>query len=277
MSLRRSARNISKTEPVRTETEASNSVANGDTKKPATATKKRKSKASGATSTQDALNTDEATSLISTTKAPDAQFSIPNLPATPLSKRRKPVPDSPSVPPPFTPTPSGVGLMKAPLYGHPMENLAEDPVRPAEPHATNAPLSTPGGSKLVAYASSPVQQSISSQGNSQSPNKRKAKEAVPPDVGALRPPTSTTDTLLKDACAHLCSVDPRMKILTEKHHCKIFSPEGLREVVDPFTALASGIIGQQVCYTSPPPCTLMHAPVHWSWIARGYIEGAPVS
>jgi len=34
--------------------------------------------------------------------------------------------------------------------------------------------------------------------------------------------------------------------LIEKHHCKIFSPEGLREVVDPFTALASSIIGQQV-------------------------------
>jgi hypothetical protein len=27
----------------------------------------------------------------------------------------------------------------------------------------------------------------------------------------------------------------------------MFSPDGLKEVVDPFTALASGIIGQQVC------------------------------
>jgi 3-methyladenine DNA glycosylase/8-oxoguanine DNA glycosylase len=28
---------------------------------------------------------------------------------------------------------------------------------------------------------------------------------------------------------------------------KMFSPEGLREVVDPFTSLASSIMGQQVC------------------------------
>lgn len=28
---------------------------------------------------------------------------------------------------------------------------------------------------------------------------------------------------------------------------EMFSPEGLREEVDPFTALASSIMGQQVC------------------------------
>ena len=42
-------------------------------------------------------------------------------------------------------------------------------------------------------------------------------------------------------------VDPKMEALVKKHHCKVFSPEGLKEVVDPFTALSSGIIGQQVC------------------------------
>lgn len=41
-------------------------------------------------------------------------------------------------------------------------------------------------------------------------------------------------------------MDPKLEVLIGKHHCKMFSPEGLREVVDPFTALASGIIGQQV-------------------------------
>jgi len=37
-----------------------------------------------------------------------------------------------------------------------------------------------------------------------------------------------------------------MKPLIEKHHCQIFSPEGLAEQVDPFESLASGIISQQV-------------------------------
>jgi len=41
-------------------------------------------------------------------------------------------------------------------------------------------------------------------------------------------------------------VDPKLRGLVEKHTCRIFSPEGLREVVEPFTALASGIMGQQV-------------------------------
>jgi len=76
--------------------------------------------------------------------------------------------------------------------------------------------------------------------------KRKAKEVVPPDVGTLKPPTSNIDTLLKDAEAFLISVDPKLRGLVEKHTCRIFSPEGLREVVEPFTALASGIMGQQV-------------------------------
>lgn len=66
-------------------------------------------------------------------------------------------------------------------------------------------------------------------------------------MGVLLPPTSTTETLLKDACEHLCKVDPKLKDLVDRHHCEIFSPEGLKEVVEPFTALASGIIGQQVC------------------------------
>lgn len=124
---------------------------------------------------------------------------------------------------------------------HPLEILAFPDSRPAEPHATNAPLSTPGGSRVVAYHSSPVK------AEDPSPvKKRKAKEVVPPDVGALKPASTDIDTLLKDAEAYLVSVDPKLKGLIEKHHCKMFSPEGLREVVDPFTALASSIMGQQV-------------------------------
>lgn len=114
----------------------------------------------------------------------------------------------------------------------------------------------------MAYASSPGGPPSASQEAAESPaKKRKAKEVVPPDVGALRPPTSTVDTLLEDACEYLCKVDPKLRGLIEKHHCKMFSPEGLREVVDPFTALASGIIGQQVgsvCVL----CTYLNHDVH---------------
>lgn len=42
-------------------------------------------------------------------------------------------------------------------------------------------------------------------------------------------------------------VDPKLRVVVEKHSCRMFSPEGLREVVDPFVELSSGIIGQQVC------------------------------
>lgn len=37
-----------------------------------------------------------------------------------------------------------------------------------------------------------------------------------------------------------------MKPLVEAHQCRIFSPEGLAEKIDPFESLASGIISQQV-------------------------------
>jgi DNA-3-methyladenine glycosylase II len=124
---------------------------------------------------------------------------------------------------------------------HPLESLASLTSRPAEPHGTNAPLATPGGSRVVAYASSPAKPSDSSP-----VKRRKAKEVVPPDVGALRAATTNIDTLLEEAERFLIAVDPKLAGLIDKHRCKVFSPEGLREVVDPFTALCSGIIGQQV-------------------------------
>ena len=45
---------------------------------------------------------------------------------------------------------------------------------------------------------------------------------------------------------HLISVDPRFAELIEKHHCHLFSPEGLSEGVDPYKALVCGILSQQV-------------------------------
>jgi DNA-3-methyladenine glycosylase II len=44
----------------------------------------------------------------------------------------------------------------------------------------------------------------------------------------------------------LISIDEKMRPLVERNHCKMFSPEGLAEKIDPFESLASGIISQQV-------------------------------
>lgn len=110
-----------------------------------------------------------------------------------------------------------------------IDDAAPPPIpadRPAEPHQTNAPLKTPGGSRLLTYSD-------------------KVIDSSPSKTGVPRP-TTTTDRLLEEACAHLIKTDPRLKPVIEKHHCRIFSPEGLAEEVDPFRSLSSGIIAQQV-------------------------------
>lgn len=78
--------------------------------------------------------------------------------------------------------------------------------------------------------------------------------AYPADLADLSPskttgrprPIATTGTLLEKATAHLIAADSRLKPVIEKHHCQLFSPEGLAEKVDPFRSLVSSIIGQQV-------------------------------
>ena len=100
------------------------------------------------------------------------------------------------------------------------------PRRPAEPHRTNATLKTPGGTRLVPYSKEVVDSSPSKDG--------------------LPRPTTTTSHLLGQACAHLISVDARMKPLIEKYHCRMFSAEGLAEETDPWESLCSGIMSQQV-------------------------------
>ncbi|KAJ4378539.1 3-methyladenine DNA glycosylase [Didymella sp. IMI 355093] len=174
--------------------------------------------------------------------------AIDSLPTTPMSKERQPRKKadttSPAKPAPFTPTPSGVGLIagnanirKAKDTDHMLDDLASlNRNRPAAPDVTNAPVLTPSGSQVVV--------------NDSPSKKRKANEPLP-DVGSPMKSTSTIDTLLKDAEAYLIKVDGevtgngRLERLIAGHQCKMFNPEGLREVVDPFTALASGIIGQQ--------------------------------
>ena len=98
--------------------------------------------------------------------------------------------------------------------------------RPAEPNRTNAPLITPRGSRLVTYP-------------------RDTAHASPSKSGMPRP-TTTTGHILEQACAHLIKQEPRLQPLIEKHHCKIFSLEGLAEECDPFKSLCSGIMAQQV-------------------------------
>ena len=63
-------------------------------------------------------------------------------------------------------------------------------------------------------------------------------------------PTTTTETLLEEACAHLIKIDPKLRPVIEKHHCKLFSPEGLQEEIDPFRSLVSGIMAQLVLVLS---------------------------
>ncbi|KAI4167778.1 MAG: hypothetical protein LQ343_006940 [Gyalolechia ehrenbergii] len=98
--------------------------------------------------------------------------------------------------------------------------------RPAGPYSTNAPLKTPRESRLVAYP-------------------QEVLDSSPSRTGVPRPTTSTNQ-LLEQACAHLIKADPRMQSLIDKHPCRLFSPEGLAEEVDPFQSLCNGIMAQQV-------------------------------
>jgi hypothetical protein len=144
--------------------------------------------------------------------APSAAAKPDNSLTTPLRKKRKTtekIPNGENATPP----------------------TATAAARPASPHATNAPLASSSGPVIVAAPSSA--------------QKRKVATAVP-DMGALGPANTTVETVLSDAEAFLVSVDPKLKTLVEKHRCDVFTPEGLRQVVEPFEKLASGIIGQQV-------------------------------
>ncbi|KAL8853233.1 MAG: hypothetical protein Q9221_001967 [Calogaya cf. arnoldii] len=98
--------------------------------------------------------------------------------------------------------------------------------RPAGPHSTNAPLKTPRGSRLVTYT----------------PN---VLNSSPSKTGIPRPTTSTSQ-LLDQACAHLIQAEPRLEPLIAKHHCHLFSADGLAEVIDPFQSLCGSIMAQQV-------------------------------
>lgn len=99
--------------------------------------------------------------------------------------------------------------------------------RLAIPNGTNAPLVTPETHRLVAN--------------------KAVDEVSPSKKGAIK---TTTGNLLDEALAHLVKVEPRLKPVIDRHPCHVFSPEGLTEEIDPFNSLVSGIISQQVRYSS---------------------------
>ncbi|KAI4086126.1 MAG: hypothetical protein LQ348_005051 [Seirophora lacunosa] len=83
--------------------------------------------------------------------------------------------------------------------------------RPTVTHSTNPPLKRIRNSPVVALEQEAAAQST-------------PKEAI-------SHPATSTSQLLSEACAHLIRVDPRLQPLIEKHHCSLFSPEGLAEVI----------------------------------------------
>jgi DNA-3-methyladenine glycosylase II len=167
---------------------------------------------------------------ISKKRKTSSKDDVPDAaPSTPKRKKAtKPVP-------PMTPTPSVIGLMTAPYSSADIDDSVPPPLnRLAVPNGTNAPLVTPETHRVIA---------------------NKAVDQVSPSKkGTIK---STTGTLLGEALTHLVNVEPRLKPIIEKHHCHVFSPEGLAEEIDPFRSLVSGIISQQVCYMNSVPWTLL--------------------
>ncbi|KAK1970295.1 HhH-GPD superfamily base excision DNA repair protein [Colletotrichum sublineola] len=145
--------------------------------------------------------------------------------ATPPRKRGPKVTPTTPIPPPVTPTPSAVGIIaeRANRTAKPKPKAINSL---ADPKLTNAPIISPETSRVI--ASHPAED-VSPSKLSTGPAKR-----------------TTTANILEEACRHLIKVDPRMKPLIEKNHCRIFSPEGLADKIDPFESLCSGIISQQV-------------------------------
>lgn len=223
--------------------------------KRASASRKRKnSEPAAEPSTNTVTSAPNGSEILTSNGMQSEVEGVDSMPVTPLPEQRrrgaKANTVSPMKPIPFTPTPSGVVLIagrdnipqtkvKA-KEDHMFDSLAAlNRNRPAAPDVTNAPVLTPNHSQVVV---------------NDSPSKKRKTNDLLPDVGSPMKSTSTTDTLLRDAEAYLVKVDKeitgkgRLERLIAEYQCKMFNPEGLREVVDPFTALASGIIGQQVCH-----------------------------
>ena len=151
--------------------------------------------------------------------AQEAQTSNGNDAGPSTPKRKK----ATQAMPPITPTPSAIGLMTVPYNGD-IDNSMPPPMnRLALPNGTNAPLVTPETHRVI--------------------TNKIVDQVSPSKVSNTK---TTTSNILEEAVAHLIKTDPKMKPIIEKHHCKVFSPEGLNEEIEPFNALTSSIISQQV-------------------------------
>ena len=162
-----------------------------------------------------------------------AQQSRSNRPpSTPRKRQRVNDGQSPAKAP-ETPTPAAVGLMTTSYSTGDIDDATPPPEprekRPAQPHMTNALLRTPRGSRVGAATQLP------STGEA-------VHQAADADTGL----ETTTENLLRTAEAHLVKIDPKLKAVINRHSCRVFSPEGLAEVIDPFRSLVSGIMAQQV-------------------------------
>ncbi|KAK2729605.1 DNA-3-methyladenine [Colletotrichum kahawae] len=159
-----------------------------------------------------------------------ALLSDPVTPPRKRASKAAAAPVTPVLPPPITPTPSAVGIIAERVNGtaKPRSRAVN---RLADPKTTNAPVISPETSRVL--ASDPIE----------APSPTKTANA--PATGPATKRT-TTANILEEACRHLIQVDPRMKPLIEKNYCRVFSPEGLAEKIDPFESLCSGIISQQV-------------------------------
>ncbi|KAF3353634.1 DNA-3-methyladenine glycosylase like protein [Verticillium longisporum] len=168
-------------------------------------------------------------------KLDEVPSQAPAVPATPPGKRTQRA----AAAPPVTPTPSAVSLIAERINGTAEKPRTAAAPRLADPKRTNAPLLSPESSRLVATA-------LAVQPSSASPSKAARLAPTSSLVSEVNSQPTTTENILAEACAHLIRVDPRMKALIDKHPCKVFSPEGLAEKIDPFESLCSGIISQQV-------------------------------
>ncbi|KAF4989879.1 hypothetical protein FGRMN_8829 [Fusarium graminum] len=146
----------------------------------------------------------------------------PQAPSTPPRKRAQAKAATPAAPPPMTPTPAASGAFADPSSSTKKPRSAAV-ARLADPKLTNATLLSPESSRLI------TSRDIETVSPSKAPHVK-----------------TTTENLLQEACDYLIKVDARMKPLVENHHCRVFSPEGLADKIDPFENLSSGIISQQV-------------------------------
>ncbi|OBT76097.1 hypothetical protein VF21_04843 [Pseudogymnoascus sp. 05NY08] len=181
-------------------------------------------------------NSRKRKSATTTTTDADNDTALPPPPSTPKRKtaRTTSAPHPPS-------TPAGINELAG--ASRPLETLHPPHAaldRLADPFGTNAAVISPLTSRLFAKKATVDASPVKAFGGR--PGEGAGLGAgLGPGGGRL-----TTGNILQQALEHLVRVEPKLKVVVEKHHCKVFSKEGLADVVDPFVNLTSGIIGQQV-------------------------------